>query len=64
MNPCFTMLGLLDQLWTSVVQCYAAEDTVRIVNSFITITITRNYNHSHLFLTLLRVYTNIILTRS
>jgi hypothetical protein len=37
--------------------CYSTEDAVRIVNSFITIPITRNCNHSQLFLTLLRVYT-------
>jgi hypothetical protein len=40
------------------------EDAVQIVNSFITISITGNYNHSQLFLTLLCVYTIIILTRS
>jgi hypothetical protein len=40
------------------------EATIRIVNWFITIPITRNYNHSQLFLTLLRVYTIIILARS
>jgi hypothetical protein len=37
--------------------CLATGDAVQIVNSFITIPITRNYNHSQLFLTLLRVYT-------
>jgi hypothetical protein len=44
--------------------CYATEDAVRIVTSFISIPITRNYNHSQLFLTLLRVYTLVILARS
>jgi hypothetical protein len=55
---------LLDQFWPPIVPCYSTEDTVRIVNSFITIPITRNYIHSQLFLALLRVYTIIILTRS
>jgi hypothetical protein len=48
---------LLDQFWTPIVPCCSTEDTVRIVNSFITIPITRNYNHSQLFLTLLHMYT-------
>jgi hypothetical protein len=40
-------------------QLYAlrTEDAGRIVNSFITIPITHNYNHSQLFLTLLHMYT-------
>jgi hypothetical protein len=59
-----TMLGVTWSLLTTNCTCYATEDTVRIVNSFITILITRNYNHSQLFLTLLHVYTIIILTRS
>jgi hypothetical protein len=42
-----------------IVQCYATEDTVLIGNPFITIPITRNYNHSQLSITLLRVYTLI-----
>jgi hypothetical protein len=37
------------------------EDAIRMVNSFITIQIARNYIHSRLFLTLLRVYTITIL---
>jgi hypothetical protein len=45
------------------VTCYATEYAVRIVNSFITILATRNYNPSQLFLTLLRVYTAYNLTR-
>jgi hypothetical protein len=52
-----TMLGFLNQFWSPVVPCYATEDTVRVVNSFITIPITRNYSHSQLFLTLLHMYT-------
>jgi hypothetical protein len=44
------MLGLLDQFWPPIVPCYDTEDTVPIGNSFITIQITRNYNHSQLFL--------------
>jgi hypothetical protein len=55
---------VLDRFWTPVVQRYSTEDAVQIVNWFITIPITRNYNHSQLSLTLLRVYTIIILTRS
>jgi hypothetical protein len=43
---------------------FATEDAVQIVNWFITIPIIRHYNHAQLFLTLLRVYTIIILTRS
>jgi hypothetical protein len=57
------LLGLLDQFCTNCTR-YSTEDAVRIVTSFITIPITRNYNHSQLSLTLLRVYTIIILTRS
>jgi hypothetical protein len=41
-----TMLGSLDQFWPPIVQCYAIEDAVRIVNSFLTIPIIRNYFHS------------------
>jgi hypothetical protein len=48
----------------NIVTCYATEDAVRIVNSSITIPITRNYNHSQLSLMLLRVYTIIIFARS
>jgi hypothetical protein len=59
-----TMFGVLDLFWPPIVPCYSTEDAVRIVNSFISIPITRNYNHSELFLTLLRVYTIIILIRS
>jgi hypothetical protein len=51
---------VLDQFWPPVVPCYAIEDAFRIVNSFITIPITRNYIHSQLFLTLLHVYTAYI----
>jgi hypothetical protein len=41
---------VLDHFWQPIVQCFATEDAVQIVNSFITIPITRNYNHSQLFL--------------
>jgi hypothetical protein len=51
------MLGFLDQFWPPTVPCYSTEDTVRIVNWFITIPITRNYIHSQLFLMLLHMYT-------
>jgi hypothetical protein len=58
------MLGVLDQFWPPVVPCYDTEDAVRVVNSFITIPITRNYNHSQLFLTLCHIYTAYNHTRS
>jgi hypothetical protein len=58
------MFGLLDQFWTPIVPYFATKDADRIVNSLITIPITRHYNHSQLSITLLRVYTIIILTRS
>jgi hypothetical protein len=54
-------VGVLDQFWPPIVPCYSTEDAVRIGNPFITIQITRNYNHSQLFLKLLRVYTITIL---
>jgi hypothetical protein len=58
------MLGvLLEQFCTNCTR-YSTEDAVRMGKSFITIPITRNYNHTQLFLTLLRVYKIIILTRS
>jgi hypothetical protein len=31
------MLGSLDQFWSPIVPCFATEDAVRVVNSFITI---------------------------
>jgi hypothetical protein len=54
------MFGFLGQFWPPIVPCYSTEDTVRIVNSFITIPITRNYIHLQLFLTLLHMYTAYI----
>jgi hypothetical protein len=48
---------VLDQFCTPVVQCFTTEDAVRIITSFILISITRNYIHSQLFLTLLHMYT-------
>jgi hypothetical protein len=56
-NILYSVTVLLDQFWTPVVQCYSTEDAVRIVNSFVTNSITSNYNHSQLFLKRLRVYT-------
>jgi hypothetical protein len=50
---------VLDHFWPLVVPC--TWDAVRIVNSFITISHVRNYNHNY-FTTLLRVYTITILT--
>jgi hypothetical protein len=45
---------VLDQFWPPIVPCYNTEDAVRIGNSFITIPITRNYNHSQLSLNAVR----------
>jgi hypothetical protein len=33
----YNVTGLLDQFWSSVVPCYATEDAVQIINSFVTI---------------------------
>jgi hypothetical protein len=55
------MFRVLDHFWPPVVQWYATDDAIRIVTSFISIPITRNYIHLQLFLTLLRVYTITIL---
>jgi hypothetical protein len=41
----------------NIVMCYATEDAVRIGNSFITIPITRHYNHNYF----LRGYTITII---
>jgi hypothetical protein len=49
---------------TTSCTCYATEDTVRIVNWFITIPIRRNYIHSQLFITLCHIYTAYNHTRS
>jgi hypothetical protein len=57
LSPDVQFSGLLDQFWPSILPFYATENTVRIVTSFITIPITRNYIHSQLFLTLLHMYT-------
>jgi hypothetical protein len=43
---------------------YATENAVRIADSFITIPITRSYNHTQSLLTLFRVYTIILLALS
>jgi hypothetical protein len=51
-------------LLTTSYTCYATEDAVRIVNSFITIPVTRNYIHSQLFITLCHIYTAYNDTRS
>jgi hypothetical protein len=59
-----SMLGVLDPFWPPVVQCFATEDAVRIVNFFITIPTTRTYNHSQLFLKLCPFYTAYKHTRS
>jgi hypothetical protein len=55
---------VLDQFWTPIVPCYSTEDAFRIVNSFVTIPITRNYIHSQLFLMLLHMYSLQSLIRS
>jgi hypothetical protein len=51
------IVRVLDQFWSPVVPCYSTEDTVRIGTSFISIPITRNYNHSQSFITLCHIYT-------
>jgi hypothetical protein len=51
------MFGVLDQFSSPVVSRFATEDAVQIVNPFITIPTTRNYNHSQLFITLCHIYT-------
>jgi hypothetical protein len=56
--------GLLDQFCPPVVRCLCTEDAVWVVNSFITIPVTRNYIHSQLFLTLCHIYTAYNHTRS
>jgi hypothetical protein len=38
---------VLDRFWSPIVPCYVTEDAVRIVNFFITIPITCNYNHNY-----------------
>jgi hypothetical protein len=43
----FSMITLICVNGISIVQCYAAKDAVQIVNSFITIPTTRNYNHNY-----------------
>jgi hypothetical protein len=58
------MFGGTRSLLTTYCTHYSTEDAIRIGNSFVTIPITRHYNHSQLSITLLRVYTIIILTRS
>jgi hypothetical protein len=58
------MLGVTWSLLYTNCTRYSTGDAVRIGNPFITIPVTSNYNHTQLFLTLLRVYTIIILTRS
>jgi hypothetical protein len=55
---------VLDHFWPPVVPCWGTWDAVLVVNSFLfTISTTCNYNHSQLFIMLLRVYTITILTR-
>jgi hypothetical protein len=58
------MFGVTWSLLNPSCTVLRTEDAVRIGNSFITIPITRNYNYPQLFLSLLRIYTIIILTRS
>jgi hypothetical protein len=43
------MLAVIDPTSDTSVTCYATEDVVRIVNSFLfTISHVRNYNHNYL----------------
>jgi hypothetical protein len=48
------MLGVAWSPMNPNCTCFVTEDAVRIGNSFITIPITRHYNYSQLFLTLLK----------
>jgi hypothetical protein len=47
LNIILYSIRVLDPTSDTNVTCYATEDAVRIVNSFITIPITRNYNHNY-----------------
>jgi glucose-6-phosphate-specific signal transduction histidine kinase len=58
------MLGVYLISSAPIVHVTPLETPFGLVIPFITIVITRNYNHTQLFLTRLRVYTVIILTRS
>jgi hypothetical protein len=58
-----TIFGVLDQFWHIIVRVTPLETPFGLWIPFITIPIIRNYIHSQLFLTLLRIYTIIILTR-
>jgi hypothetical protein len=53
---------VLDHFWPPVVPCYGTWDAAQIVNSFITISTTRNYNHLQSFITLCHIYTAYNLT--
>jgi hypothetical protein len=46
-----------------IVRGYSTEDTVQIVNSYITLSTTRHYKHLQLFPTLCHIYTAYNLTR-
>jgi hypothetical protein len=58
------MLGVLDLFWPPIVRVSSLETPFGFVIPLFTIAITRHYNHTQLFLTRLRVYTVIVLTRS
>jgi hypothetical protein len=54
---------VLDQFWPPIVQCYATEDAVQIVNSFYyNLPHVTTFTHNHL-LTLCHIYTAYNLTR-
>jgi hypothetical protein len=55
--------GLLDQFWPPIVLVTPLKTPVGLLITLLQSSPSRNYNHSQLFLTLLRVYTSIILTR-
>jgi hypothetical protein len=57
-------IGVLYQFWPPIVRVSPLTTPFGLLIPFITIPVARNYNHSQLFLTRLRVYTIIILTRS
>jgi hypothetical protein len=49
-------LGFFDQFWPPIVPCYSTEDAVQIGNSFITILITRHYNHTIIYYAATRLH--------
>jgi hypothetical protein len=55
-----TMLGVLDLFWPPIVHVSPPKTPFGLVILLLQSSITRNYNHTQLFITRLRVYTIII----